>query len=216
MFLHCEMEHGFASWLGPETLESLVELNQQCLELMAEQAAARAVQANLTLRQIGEIWRTLDSAARRRAASCPYLLVDAGFSDPVRWRWAAASQVGDRPPTAYLSFFTVPGVAKVSRLVFNYAWSLARYHDAAARFILGMPAACSTLIRAYNLPQIHELADRHPEWLKPRWPTRARFWRELLLAAGSGEIISLESAQMHGLQLLAAESLPLSSPGSVP
>jgi hypothetical protein len=101
MFLHCEMDHGFVSWLGPETLESLVELNQQCLELMAEQAAARAAQANLLLRQIGEIWRTLDSGARRRAASCPYLLVDAGFSDPVRWRWAAASQVGDRAPQAH-------------------------------------------------------------------------------------------------------------------
>jgi hypothetical protein len=213
MFLQRAMEEGLASWLGPETLGCLVELNQQCLELMAEQAAARAAQANLTLRQIGEIWRTLDSGARRRAASCPYLLVDAGFSDPTRWRWAVTPQVGDRAPTSYLSFFTVPGVAKVSRLVFNYAWSLARYHDPAARFILGMPMACSSLIRSYNLPQIHELADRHSEWLKPRWSARNKFWRELLLAAASGEIISLENAQWHGLQLLAAESLPLSTGG---
>src|SRR5437763_1547812 len=73
-------------WLHPETLESLVELNELCLGLFAEQAAVRCAQPSLLLRQVGELWRVLDAAARRRAAACPYLLVDAGFADPPRWR----------------------------------------------------------------------------------------------------------------------------------
>jgi hypothetical protein len=90
--------------------------------------------------------------------------------------------------------------------VFIYAWHLARTQNAAARLLLGVPAHCTNLISARTLPQIHDLAERHPEWLKPRWPARVKVWRELLLAAASGEGVALECARMHGLQLLAAES----------
>src|SRR5437763_16844725 len=40
----------------------------------------------------------------------------------------------------------------------------------------------------------------------PRWPTRVRVWRELLLAAAAGEAPALERARLHGLTLLAAEA----------
>src|SRR6202049_4590484 len=98
MRLQCQTEDGVpgegaslvAGWLHPETLESLVELNELCLALLAEQAAARTAPASLLLRQVGELWRVLDAAARRRAAACPYLLVDARLADPPRWRPPAA------------------------------------------------------------------------------------------------------------------------------
>src|SRR5215472_11042885 len=77
---------GVAAWLAPETLTSLAELNEFGLAVLAEQAAARAAQPSLLLRQIGELWGALDRPARRRAAACPYLLLDAGFADPGRWR----------------------------------------------------------------------------------------------------------------------------------
>ena len=194
-----------ATWLRSEAFDSLVELNGQCLELLAEQALAQPAQANLLLRQIGEIWRTLDEQARRRAATCPYLLVDAGFSDPGRWRWLDGRHVSEAVPAPYASFFTVPRAMTVARQVFIYAWHLARFRNAAAQLLLGMPAHCTHLISACTLPQIHELAERHPEWMRPRWPTRVKVWRELLLAAASGEVVALENARMHGLQLLAAE-----------
>src|ERR1700722_15638208 len=92
-----------------EAFDSLVELNGQCLELLADQAYAQPTPGSLLLRQVGDIWRTLDAAARRRAASCPYLLVDAGFSDPSRWRWLEGRHVNDgAPPATYGTFFTVP------------------------------------------------------------------------------------------------------------
>jgi hypothetical protein len=185
--------------------DSLIELNGQCLELLAEQAFVPVSQSNLLLRQIGDIWRTLDTDARVRAATCPYLLVDVGFSDPLRWRWVGGQHIGDAARVTYGSFFTVPRSLTVARQVFIYAWHLARSRSAAAQLLLGMPPQCTQLISACTLPQIHDLAERYPDWLRPRWPNRIKVWRELLLAAGSGEIIALESARMHGLQLLAAE-----------
>jgi hypothetical protein len=213
MLLHCETEEEIvgefanlaAASARSEAFDSLVELNGQCLELLADQALAQPAQGNLLLRQIGEIWRTLDAAARRRAASCPYLLVDAGFTDPSRWRWLEGRHVNDVLPAPYASFFTVPRATAVARQVFIYAWHLAQSKNAAAQLLLGMPTHCRHLISACTLPQIHELAEHHPEWMRPRWPTKVKVWRELLLAAASGEIIALENARMHGLQLLAGE-----------
>jgi len=53
--------------------------------------------------------------------------------------------------------------------------------------------------------QITELANQHAGWLRPRWAGRTKVWRELLLAAISGEGLALERARMHGVQLLAME-----------
>ena len=194
-----------AASMRSEAFDSLVELNGQCLELLADQAYAQPTPGSLLLRQVGDIWRTLDAAARRRAASCPYLLVDAGFSDPSRWQWLQAQHVQEPAPAPYASFFTVPRASAVARQVFIYAWHLAQSKNTAAQLLLGMPMFCTHLISSCTLPQIHELAERHPEWLRPRWPSKVKVWRELLLAAASGEVVALENARMHGLQLLAAE-----------
>src|SRR6266480_2850650 len=178
MLLQCETDDGARGagwglaerWLHRETLESLVELNELCLALFAEQAAVRTAQASLLLPQVGELWRVLDAPARRRAAACPYLLVDAGFADPLRWRQPAPLGVGDAGEAAYGTFFTVAGATEVARLVFTYAWHLARSQSAAARLLLGMSAPCAALIGHHSLRQIHALAETHQAWLKPRWP----------------------------------------------
>jgi len=213
MLLHREMDGDLlggllnqpASHLRSEAFESLIELNEQCLELLAEQSLASASQGSLLLRQVGDIWRTLDGEARLRAAACPYLLVDVGFSDPNRWRCMGAPYIGDTMRASYGAFFTVSRALTVARQVFIYAWHLARSKDITAQLLLGMPTPCMQLISACTLPQIHGLAERHPDWLRPRWPHRVKVWRELLLAAASGEVVALENARMHGLQLLAAE-----------
>jgi hypothetical protein len=210
MLLQCEMENGAPAggalaWLREGTLESLVELNESCLTLLAEQAAVRTVPPSPLLRQVGELWRMLDGAARRRAAACPYLLLDAGFADAVRWRPPPAQQVGDAGRALYTSYFTVPGATHVARLVFTYAWHLARSQGPAARVLLGMPAPCAALIGHRTLGYMQALAETRPDWLKPRWPARVQIWRDLLVAAGSGEGAALERARLRGLTLLAAE-----------
>ena len=213
MLLHCETDGAATdegvlrgNWLRAGTLDTLTELNELCLALLAEQAAVRGSAASALL-PIAELWRDLDGAARQRAASCPYLLLDAGFADPDRWRAPAAPpQVGDGGTARYACYFTVPAAVGVARLVFIYAWHLARSQAAAARLLLGMPAPSAALISQYTLRQIQTLSENHPEWLRPRWPARVQVWRELLLAADSGDPALLERARLRGLTLLAAEA----------
>jgi hypothetical protein len=206
MLLHCGKEDG-GCWLRAATLDSVTELNELGLALLAEQSAARCGVSSALLQPFGELWRALDGAARRRAAACPYLLLDGGFGDPARWRAAlGASQVGDAARERYTRYFTVPAATEVARLVFFYAWHLSRSQPAAARLLLGMAPASVASIARHTLRQIQELAEAHPQWLLPRWPARVQVWRELLLAAGSGEPVRLERARLRGLTLLAAEA----------
>ena len=184
---------------------SLQELNEQCLDLLASQAAAQPKHGNLLLRQVGEIWYSFDRAARERAASCPYLLLDVGFSDLTRWRRYRGQEVSKPPPVPYGGFFTVPQAASVAKRVFMYAWNLASSSSMLAQLALGAPERCAQLISSCTVTQIHELAEQHPEWLRPRWPTKVRIWRNLLLAAASGDAVLLERTRMHGYQLLANE-----------
>jgi hypothetical protein len=214
MLLHCEREGGpsddgatlAAGWLRAGALDSLLELNELCLSLLAEQAAVRCGPPSGLLQQLSELWQRLDGASRQRAAACPYLLLDAGFADPLRWQMPPAPQVGDAGGNRYTCYFTVPAAAEVARLVFIYAWHLARSQAAAARLLLGMPESSAALIARYTLRQIQTLAENHLDWLRPRWPARVQVWRELLLAATSGEVAALERARLWGLTLLAAEA----------
>jgi len=213
MLLHCERDGGpsedgalAAGWLRAGALDSLIELNELCLSLLAEQAAVRSGPPSGLLQQLGELWHRLDGASRHRAAACPYLLLDAGFADPLRWQMPPAPQVGDAGNHRYACYFTVPAAAEVARLVFIYAWHLARSQGAAARLLLGMPESSAVLISRFTLRQIQTLAENHLEWLRPRWPARVQVWRELLLAATSGETAALERARLWGLTLLAAEA----------
>jgi hypothetical protein len=213
MLLRCEVgaadtaegDLSATGWLRAETLESVAELNEMSLALLAEQAAASAPQAGAALAPLAELWPHLDAAARRRAAACPYLLLEAGFTDPRRWQEASAGQVTEAHEPAYSSFFTVPAALEAARLVFTYAWHLASTQPAAARLFLGMPAPCAAAITRCSLRQMYALAERHPEWLRPRWSDRPEIWRELLAAAATGEGSALERARLHGLTLLAAE-----------
>lgn len=212
MLLHCEIEAGGApesvapAWLLPEMLASLREVNEACLALLAEQAGELGAATSPLLRQFAALWGELDAAARRRAASCPYLLLDAGFAEPRRWLGASAAQVGDAAGAYRGGFFTVPAAREVARLIFTFAWHLARSAGPAAHLLLGLPLPSAVNIGQYTLPQIQALGESHPQWLRPRWPACVQVWRELLLAAAAGEGRSLERARLRGLPLLAAES----------
>ena len=199
--------HHDAWWLRRETLETLAELNELGVTLLAQQAALHGAQAAPLLREIAVLAPKLDPQALRRAAACPCLLLDAGFTDATRWRSAPPGQVGEAAAAAAAgaAYFTVPATVEVARLVLTFAWHLARTQLGAARLLLGMPVACAGSIAALTLRRVHALAERHPEWLRPRWLGRPQVWRELLTAADAGEPRALEQAHMHGLTLLAAE-----------
>ena len=195
------------TWLQAESSEALAGINEECLELLTAQSMVRTLQPPPMLRDLADLWRSLDARARRRAAECPYLLVDAGFADARRWRFPGGSAVSESisgvsegPP-----FFTTPGSGDVIRRVLQFARELARTNNVAARLWLAMPAHCTTLLAGYTLRDMDTAAARHPAWLRPRWLRHVPVWREFLLAARSGDGAAIESARMHGIQLLAGE-----------
>jgi len=210
MLLQCETEDGTgraraAAWLPAGTLESLFELNEFALALLAEEAALRPQAPSPLLRQIAALRGVLGEMAVPRAAACPYLLVDAGFADPRRWRYERR-EVNDGYGAEAPGFFTAPGATALSRLVLTYAWHLARAEGAAARLLLGMPGSVAALIGRCTLRRIEHLAEEHPGWLTPRWPSRVAVWRELLLTAAAGESPALERVRLKGITLMAAEA----------
>jgi hypothetical protein len=174
--------------------------------LLAEQALALGPPSQPALRAVGELWRALDERARWQAAACPYLVVDAFFGEPQRWQWLSGSRVGDAASAPYPAFFTVPQTVAVARMVFVYAWSLLVSHAAGARLVLGIHPQCASLLGACTVAQVHELAERHCGWLRPRWLTRVRLWRQMLVAAAEDDAVTLERSRMQGLQMLAAEA----------
>lgn len=200
-------------WPCGEILKILAELNELCLELLAEQARQQALPAPPMFRELADLWSQLDTTARKRAAACPYLLMDAGFCDPYRWRWLSDQPVGvlgserihDREPITYNAFFTVPSATKVAQQVFTNAWYIVQSQPIGAPLFLGMPAHCAALFRACSMRQVTELANQHAGWVRPRWSGRPMVWRQLLEAAIRNEGPALELARLHGVELLAME-----------
>lgn len=193
-------------WLGTVTLNVLAELNEQCLSLMAEEAAQNPTSGQPLLRDLAHLWSKLDAPAVKRAAACPYLLMDTGFADPQRWLWAQGQHVLERERGPTVPFFTVPRAGALMRTVLTYGWHLAQNRQSAARLLLGMSPECVNLVRDYSLIEVSELAGKHPAWLQPRWPNHVRIWREFLSAAVAGEGRSLQQARLRGLQILAADA----------
>ena len=194
-----------SEWDCTAPLKAVADLNDQFLELLADQALLRAIPAPTLLRDLFDLWCRLDPASRRRAAACPFALVDAGFTDPYRWRWVNEHRIGDREPSALAPFFTVARLKTTAYQVFSQAWWVAERHAIGAPLYLGMPPQCVSLFRACSMRQITELADQHPGWLRPRWAGRISLWKNLLASAIANDGLALERARMHGVQLLATE-----------
>jgi len=196
------------SWLHAKALDTLAELNEQCLELLCDQAASPGRARPVLLAGLEALWRGLDTAARRRAARCPFLLLDAGFMGTGSLPWQREPGVRDLDrPDIPGAFFTVPRTIQVARLVLTYAWHLARSESAAARLFLGMSSQCAERVAACTLRQVIQVAESEPRLLEPRWPERLGVWRELLVAAASTEPSAMDRFRMRGLQLLAAQAL---------
>jgi len=144
------------------------------------------------------------AAARRRAASCPYLLLDAGFGEPERW----PSPAGVRetaPPLARGPAAIDCGV-ELARRALLLGWHLARSNRLAARVALGMSVACAQRIGAMRLGELEALAEADPGRVRLRWEGHVGLWRDLLRAALAGQPATLAGLQMRGLQLLAADA----------
>ncbi len=194
-----------------EVIETLPELNDFCLQVLAEQARAGCPHAAVS--RIAHLWLQLNAAGRLRAANHPYLLFDAGFSDPQRWQNLDRPQINDGSPQAYGALFTGSRAVAASEMMFVFAWSLARRHPVQARLALGLHPLCAERITADSVLGAHQLGHRLWMWLRPRWLDTPEFWDELLQAAAEGGAAQLR-ARIQGMRLLAAQTAAALRPRS--
>jgi hypothetical protein len=191
--------------LGP-----VAEINEQmleCLRLMAEEAVASdanggGAAAPRLVTLLSEDWRRLDAKAQRRLSACLYLLLDAGFAQPLRWEWLTGAHVMDAT-TVRCSYFSGRGGVALVRRTLVLAWHLARSNRVTARVILGMSALPAERIASARLADLEALAELAPGWIVPRWDSQPNIWRQLIGAACRGQPLLLRQAQLRGLQLLA-------------
>jgi hypothetical protein len=184
-------------------LEPLAELNEEVLAVLFAPPVPGLLPAPGSLPWQ---WRGLAPEARRRAAGCPFLLLDLGLGRPGVWP-AGACQLDT----------AAPGVADAPRadglptgLVHRallFAWHMARAHRDAARIALGMGPQAAEALAARRFGELEQLALQRPGWVRPRWPERTGLWQAWLAAAAFERHADLERLRLWGLQMLAAEVL---------
>lgn len=196
--------------LAASVLAPLAEINDLAVELLATRAAHSGdSMLPPMLAELRELWVALDDRARRRLASCPFLLVDAGFAEAQRWRRGGIEGVAENAGEA--SPFEDAGLPRLAYLSLTYAWHLARTRPLAAPLVLGMPQASAALLAGMSIRQLSECLARSVTWIRPRWAHDTAFWSYLLWAASSPEPQAFESARLLGVQRIAGTFWPQSS-----
>jgi hypothetical protein len=192
-------------WLSGATLAPLVELNAQCLELVCDMAARG--HGNPAQLAVGRQIAALAPEARKELAHAPYLLVDAGFDNPMRWQGLASWRVQDMPRDAGGPFSNGPAASAFIRGVYVYGWHLSRAHRQLARVVLGMTPACARTISGLGLKDLDWACDHRQSWVTLRWEARPQLWAQLLGAARTNDRAAMHRASLRGIQLLGALAL---------
>ena len=174
--------------------ESIAELNLEILE--SHVGTVPGLQGR---------WLALSGAARLRLAGCPYLLVDAGFTQPELWARLPNLGVHEAVPLRTLLASRSALSTPLLRRVLVLTWHIARANRTSARIALGMSRSCAGVVAGCRLADLEALAERRPGWIRPRWDQHSEVWRAWLTAVTKESPRGLERLQLWGLQMVAAE-----------
>ena len=192
-----------------EALKLLQEVNGRLLDLLAL-ASQLPTEVHLPLAvELSDVLKKMDSAARARAAACPFLLVDGGFQDLERWsrvRWGA------EPVEARAECFPRPQALELAHMTFMLAWSLVRSNRNAACTMLGLSPGCTQVIGDLRLQDLQRIAVNHSAWIRPRWEARPDVWRRLLRMSDQPESRSSAVGNIRELYLFFGHVLKGESP----
>lgn len=194
-------------WLCDGSLDAVADVNAQCIDLLTAMAAADVRHCPALFAGQLAFWQNLPSRARQRLAASPWLLVDAGFDDPSRWRNLDQRMVRDLPAHSLEPVFVGSEAGDFIRRALVLGWHLARAERQLARVVLGMSMACAERIARLRLQDLDWLAIHRPGWVRPRWERQPQVWRHLLLAARDPGGEALTQVSLRGLQLMASGML---------
>jgi hypothetical protein len=194
-------------------LEPIHELNSLLLELLADatQRPSSEMRSGL-VSAIKEPLVRLAPEARKRSARSPVCLVDAGFKEQARWG-AVADRTDDRIPVQALAFPHLQAI-QLAHETLMLAWTMARASPESACIVFGMTRTCVSSIARLTIQTIQRTAERHPDWIRPRWENDPAIWRHLLHMAAQEEQPRLPPIGIRALQRQLADLEPATGESS--
>jgi len=193
-------------WAGAHTLRLVHELNERCIETLARLSTDRSTRTIEIVASSRALWSCLDAGARRRAAECPFLLVDVWFQNVHWWRSVKERRI-PHVHSARHRCFPPRAAGTLMRETLMLTWSTARSDRRIAGLLLGLAPAVAEIIAGLGLQDVERIAAKFARQVRPRWEDRPGFWRSLVLAARDGDENTRHEIHLHGLQLLGADLL---------
>lgn len=182
------------------------ELNRDYVELLLAQPHSERDPECLPSRVLHEM-SALSSAARVRLAAAPLMLFSLGFEDQPLWRALLedARIAEPSPPQDRYAALTLSSAISFCEVGLFFAWHTTVLNRFAARMLFSMPDALADRIVQTPLWRLRRIATEFPGLIVPRWPANPAFWPDLVHFAAAGDWHRLETAQLLGSQLIAAE-----------
>lgn len=188
-----------------QSLELIYDLNRRMLALLAEPIDEGGAYNDFHVgTPIGQVLRDIDPSTRQQLALCPFLLLDASFTDAARWKPPEAVQQHVEAAPSQTNSAT--RAIALGRATCVLSWHLVRTDQVAARLVLGVSPECAAVIAQSGLTELQELAARfvRHRWFKPRWHDRPDAWRRLIRLA---HMTPRTTVAIHGLQLFLGDLL---------
>jgi hypothetical protein len=190
-------------WKRSQSLDLVYQLNEHCLELLADVAAANAGSELPLVSANRDLWAQLGPDARRRAALLPFVILDLRFADETWWKRAIGAPASTLHEPDSTSGLPSELSERLVQEILMFAWQMARSDRTAAQVSFGMRPAVAVIIGELMPGQVRDIASRASGDIHVRWEQNGRFWRELLFAAESGNEETIAELHLHAkLQLL--------------
>jgi hypothetical protein len=186
-------------WEGRETLSTVHQLNKRFFALLAGLPHEDA--------DLEALWAQVDERVCERAGRCPVLLLDFHFQR-ADW-WQRASQKSGNPVPSENHSPDIERTASFLCEILLDAWTIGRTLPRALSLVFGMAPPVLTMILQMGPSELERIAVEEAPRLKARWPERRSFWKGLLEAAIGTDQQALANVQLHCLQLLGSEFVPV-------
>jgi hypothetical protein len=187
-----------------QVLDAVFAVNSQLLDALASSARGEATPFPLS-ESLRERAGRLTLEERRRAARSGVFLVDANLMDFSCWRDAALRGESAPPADVRMPWLPIEDARSLAHSAFLVAWYVIHADPAVARVLLGMSASGVAAYREFGVADLAQIARRHPECVRPRWPHRLDVWRELMEGACDGGMQESRSTMIRCLELSAGD-----------
>lgn len=200
--------------LSAALLARIHELNRDYIELLLAQHSTRAhggyeagpCAESLPAKVLDALGQ-MAPASRCALAATPFALCSLGFDDQQFWSAALTDARLETEPVEarYGVLSAAPMQAAFCEIALILAWHTAASNRVAARVLFALPDTPATQLVTAPLWRLRRIAMDYPGVLTPRWPANPAFWPDLVRFAAAADSRRLETAQLLGNQLIAAE-----------